>query len=171
MKVLGIMPCSASDGTGWRVVVFVSGCHHHCQECQNPESWDFNRGTVYDTEMESRILELLDHNYISGLTISGGDPLAPENLSGVKALIKAVNTRFNTYDGRSNVKKDIWIYTGYEFEDLTDEQKDAITNNRAVFLMTGRYVHELNCVGNRDYPWRGSSNQALIFVPARWKGD
>lgn len=170
MKVLGIMPCSASDGIGWRVVVFVSGCHHHCEGCHNPETWNFNRGTIYDTEMEAKILELLDHDYISGLTISGGDPLAPENLPGVKALVKAVNDRFNTCD-ELFVKKSIWIYTGYEFEDLTDEQKDTVIGCRSAFLMTGKYVRELNCVGNRDYPWRGSSNQSLIFVPAEWKGD
>lgn len=38
MRYLNILDCSIADGEGVRVVLFVSGCPHHCDGCHNPES-------------------------------------------------------------------------------------------------------------------------------------
>ena len=44
IRVCGIEPESIVDGPGFRYVVFVQGCPHHCHGCHNPESWPFDAG-------------------------------------------------------------------------------------------------------------------------------
>lgn len=36
------------NGDGLRVVLWVSGCNHHCKNCQNPITWDKNGGLPFD---------------------------------------------------------------------------------------------------------------------------
>ena len=62
------------NGDGLRVTLFVSGCSNHCEGCQNPQTWDPDSGIVFDTSAMAEILDYLGRDYISGLTISGGDP-------------------------------------------------------------------------------------------------
>ena len=67
------------NGDGLRVVLFVAGCNHYCKNCQNPVTWDPNDGLEFDTDAMMEIFEQLSKEYISGLTLSGGDPLYPGN--------------------------------------------------------------------------------------------
>ena len=90
MKYLDIMDCSVVDGEGIRIVLFVSGCSHHCPDCHNPESWDPNNGKEFTDKTITTILKLLDRPYIDGLTISGGDPLFIDNCADVLKLCKVV---------------------------------------------------------------------------------
>ena len=68
-----------ADGVGVRVSLFVSGCRHHCRGCFQPETWDFSYGNPFTEETEREILEALAPSYIDGLTLLGGEPMAPEN--------------------------------------------------------------------------------------------
>lgn len=67
----------AVDGPGLRFVIFLQGCVMRCAYCHNPDSWDFNKGTVYTTdECVEQVLKY--KNYFGkdgGVTVSGGDPL------------------------------------------------------------------------------------------------
>ena len=81
------------NGDGIRVVLWVSGCDHHCKNCQNPITWDKNDGLLFDEAAETELFEALDKPFISGITFSGGDPLMPYNRDEVFRLIKnAVNS-------------------------------------------------------------------------------
>ena len=63
-----------ANGEGVRVSLFVSGCTHHCKNCFNEATWNFNFGEAYTQETEKYILDLLNHDYIAGLSVLGGEP-------------------------------------------------------------------------------------------------
>lgn len=137
------------NGEGLRVVLWVSGCNHHCKNCQNPITWDENGGLTFDSMAEEELFEALDKPYIDGITFSGGDPLFPANRSEVFRLIKKCKDLFPD--------KTIWLYTGYEWEDIKD--LDAIKYVDVV--AEGKFVEALK---DNNLHWVGSSNQRVIKV-------
>lgn len=74
MNYAAIKPTDVANGPGVRVSLFVSGCTHYCKECFNSEAWDFHYGTPYTEETTEEILSYLDHSYIAGLSLLGGEP-------------------------------------------------------------------------------------------------
>jgi len=98
------------NGDGLRVVLWVSGCDHKCEGCQNPITWNPNDGIVFDEAAKEEIYMQLEKSYISGITFSGGDPLYPANREEVTALAKEIAKHFP--------EKTIWLYTGYYYEDV-----------------------------------------------------
>lgn len=99
-----------NNGDGLRVVLWLSGCSHHCYNCQNPQTWNPDNGIPFDEDAKQEIFEELSKNYISGITLSGGDPLYQENVSQVLPLIKEIKEKFPD--------KTIWLYTGYTYEQI-----------------------------------------------------
>lgn len=143
-----------ANGEGIRVSLFVSGCTHHCKNCFNPETWDFNYGQPFTTETIQEILRLLEPSYVAGLTILGGEPLHPNNQQAVLELVKAVRLKF----GKT---KTIWCYTGYTYlKTLCGELGNEILSNIDV-LVDGLFVEELKDISLK---FRGSSNQRIIDV-------
>ncbi len=151
---------SIANGTGIRVVLWVSGCSLHCKGCHNPETWSFNSGKPFDTEAKRELYEALDKPYIQGITFSGGHPLEDENVEVIYLLIKEIKEKFPT--------KDIWLYTGYTLEqifpsvltDMLDVNKlyrQEIVNMCDV-VVDGKYIEELKDI---TLKWRGSSNQRV----------
>ena len=82
------------NGDGLRVVLWLSGCSHHCHNCQNPQTWDINSGIPFDEKAKEELFRELDKDYISGLTLTGGDPLHPSNLDGVLDIVTEFNKRY-----------------------------------------------------------------------------
>lgn len=131
-----------NNGEGLRVVLWLSGCSHKCKECQNPQTWDVNSGIPFDELAKEELFKELDKDYISGVTLSGGDPLFETNLDDVLGLVNEINKRYNTtqyIDKNKNIqhnmlmkngnetrlstpKKTIWIYTGYDWEPIFDNK-------------------------------------------------
>ena len=142
------------NGDGLRVVLWVSGCGHHCKGCQNPVTWDPQDGVLFDEAAREELYDQLSKNYISGITFSGGDPLFPANEPEITSLADEIRKRFP--------EKTIWLYTGYLWEDIQDRE---IVKNLDV-LVDGRYVEELR---NTQLHWKGSSNQRVIDVQASLK--
>lgn len=140
------------NGDGLRVVLFVSGCNHHCKGCQNPQTWNPNSGQEFTDKDKEKILEMLSEDYISGITLSGGDPLYPVNIDCIYDLIKSIR---NKYD----ITKDIWLYTGYKFEDILLFFKELLKNIDV--LVDGEFIEEL---ADKKYKWAGSTNQRVIDV-------
>ncbi len=149
MNYIKIEGSSLSNGLGWRVVLWVSGCNHHCTNCHNPETWNENAGKPFTDKQKQKIMELLSHKYINGLTLSGGDPLYPNNRETILDLVKAVKETYKD--------KDIWLYTGYDYKDIKDlEILDYID-----VVVDGKYDEQLRDV---SLSFRGSSNQRIIDV-------
>lgn len=151
MKMSGFYDESISNGLGWRAVLFVSGCPHHCPGCHNKETQDFNYGEEFN---EQKILERIKENSIlKGITISGGEPLCKENIPEVLNFIK-------------NVKKirpefNVWCYSGYTLEQLMS-RNDEVTNNclnEIDVLVDGQFIQAKK---DPTLKFRGSSNQRIV---------
>lgn len=160
MNYIKIAPQSTHSGPGIKVTLYVSGCRNCCPGCQNPETWCFAAGKLFEPETEFEILELLAKPYIAGLTLCGGEPMEEENQIGLINLLALVK---NTYPDKT-----IWCYTGYEWEDLMVGGKKNIGITYALLryldvLITGKYKEEQRDITNNNL-YRGSRNQKVIDV-------
>ncbi|WP_300943251.1 anaerobic ribonucleoside-triphosphate reductase activating protein [uncultured Duncaniella sp.] len=174
MNFAAIKDFDIANGPGIRVSLFVSGCPHHCKGCFNEETWDFSYGSPYTTYETGRIIELLKGECMSGLTILGGEPMAPENVYDVAELVQKCKTELPSTS--------IWLYTGYTLEDLIgrlkhykvlqDTEKDRINGNEMKVyygtmgvlygidvLVDGPFIEDKK---NLRLRFRGSSNQRII---------
>ena len=156
MNVAGFYDESISNGLGWRAVLFVSGCPHHCPGCHNKEAQSFKYGSEFNTCKKEEIIEKIKNNSIlKGITISGGEPLCKENIKEVCSFIKDVK----------KVKKDfnVWCYSGYTLDELVD-RKDQDTMeclNEIDVLVDGEFKQDLK---DPTLKFRGSSNQRILDV-------
>ena len=138
--------------------LFVSGCTHRCEECFNPETWDFSYGSPFGEEEIEKILALLAPDHIRGLSLLGGEPFEPDNQSAVLELVRRVRKELPG--------KTIWCYSGYLFEELADGKVGEHSRElleRLDVLVDGPFVLAKKDLGLR---FRGSSNQRIIDVPA-----
>ncbi|QBH95334.1 anaerobic ribonucleoside-triphosphate reductase-activating protein [Limnobaculum zhutongyuii] len=143
-------PVDIVNGPGTRCTLFVSGCVHQCPGCYNKSTWRLNSGVLFTSEMEDRIIADLNDTRISrqGLTLSGGDPLHPQNVPDILKLVKRVR--------QECPGKDIWLWTGYLLSELTPEQQQVV--DLINVLIDGKFVKEL---ADPSLLWRGSSNQVV----------
>ncbi|TVO36514.1 anaerobic ribonucleoside-triphosphate reductase-activating protein [Vibrio algivorus] len=141
------------NGPGTRCTLFVSGCVHQCKGCYNQSTWSLNSGIRFTQENEDAIIRDLQDTRIfrRGLSLSGGDPLHPQNLSAVLKLVKRVKLECPD--------KDIWMWTGYTLADLTESQKEIV--DYIDVLVDGKFEKELS---DPSLQWRGSSNQVVHYL-------
>ena len=151
--------CDIANGAGVRVSLFVSGCRNHCKGCFQPETWAFDYGQEFTSETEDEIISMMRPDYIRGLTILGGDPFEPENQKALLPFIRRIR--------RELPSRDIWMYSGYTFEELTGgnphchlDITDEILRSADV-LIDGRFEESLR---DLSLQFRGSSNQRIIDV-------
>ncbi len=149
MNYAKIKPVDIANGIGVRVSLFVSGCPHHCKGCFNEELWSYSVGQEYGLDTAQEIMELCSKPYITGLSLLGGEPLAPENAHDVTTLAAIFKKRFPN--------KDLWCYTGYRFEDV----KHLRIMKYLDTLVDGQFVESLK---NLSIKFRGSTNQRIIDV-------
>ena len=154
-----IKKCDIANGPGVRVTIFVSGCTHHCKGCFNEVTWDFQYGKEFTQDTIEEILQALAPNYITGLTLLGGEPLEYTNQKGLLPLLRAVKERYP--------QKDIWCYSGYLFDEqiLKDfcnrwEETRELLGYLDV-LVDGRFIEEQK---NISLQFKGSENQRIILV-------
>lgn len=142
-----------SSGPGVRTSIYVSGCTHNCSGCFNPETHDFNAGKLWTKEIEDAIIKHVKDNDLSGLNLLGGDPLQQTKDLTLVNFIK----RF-----KKETEKNIWIWTGYQFEDIINSNSIArnILENCDV-CVDGEFIQELYNIKIR---YAGSSNQRVIDI-------
>lgn len=156
MNYSGLIPADFANGIGVRVTLFVSGCDLRCEGCHSPDLQSFENGAVFDSAAESQLLSYLGKPWVSGITISGGHPLAERNRTAVRELLLKIREQFPN--------KNVWLYTGYEltekdFSPKTGELYSALTLCDVV--VDGPFVESLR---NITLAFRGSSNQRIIDV-------
>lgn len=142
-----IRKVDVANGPGVRVSLFVSGCRNHCRGCFNPETWDFHFGKPFTKETEDVIIEALRPSWIQGLSILGGDPFEEENENELIPFVKRVKKELPD--------KDIWIYSGYTFDEL--EGRELL--RYADVLVDGPFIEDEKDAG---LAFRGSRNQRII---------
>ena len=158
-----------NNGSGLRVVLWLSGCSHNCYKCQNPQTHDPNSGILFDEKAEEELFRELSKDYISGLTLTGGDPLHENNLDGALNLVNRIRLLMP--------QKTIWIYSGYEWEHIFDDsyhyhplsaeklltwrsKRQQILKLCNIFV-DGRYIDSQR---NIQLKYRGSENQRVIDI-------
>lgn len=160
MNYAKIKYCDIANGPGVRTSLFVSGCNHRCKGCFNPEAWDFEYGNIFDNQVENSIIESCRPSYISGLTILGGEPMEPSNQIVLNDFLK----RFR----KELPDKNVWCYTGCEYEELLGKIKsnyyiDCTSEllSSIDILVDGLFIEDLK---NISLVFRGSSNQRIIDI-------
>ena len=157
MNYAGIKYCDIANGTGCRTVLFVSGCRNACKGCFQPQTWDFGYGEPFDEKVQKEVLDSLAPDYITGITLLGGEPFEPENQKELVPFMRKVAAQYPN--------KNVWAFTGYIYDkDLiaggrrhtedTDELLSMID-----LLVDGPFVEELKDI---TLKFRGSSNQRVL---------
>lgn len=161
MNYSEIKYCDIANGEGVRTSLFVSGCTHHCKNCFNEETWDFNSGEPFDEAVQQRVVDSLAPVFTDGLTVLGGEPMEPENQRALAPFLARVR--------REHPNKSVWVYTGDLYEDLVNpasprhtEVTDELLSYIDV-LVDGPFVQDLYDITLR---FRGSSNQRVIDLAA-----
>ena len=151
MRYAQIRKKDIANGPGIRVSIFVQGCHFHCKNCFNSDTWDFDGGQEFKKEDLDRLLEYGKDVHVSGLSVLGGEPLNEKNVDGVMEICKAFREKYPD--------KSIWLWSGYTYENLNDNQRRVL--EYLDVLVDGQFVDEL-----KDFrlKYRGSSNQRVIDV-------
>ncbi|WP_409161340.1 anaerobic ribonucleoside-triphosphate reductase-activating protein [Pectobacterium sp. B2J-2] len=143
-------PVDVVNGPGTRCTLFVAGCVHECVGCYNKSTWRLNSGQPFTQEQEDRIIADLQDTVIprQGISLSGGDPLHPQNVPDILRLVERIRTECPG--------KDIWVWTGYVLAELTPEQQQVV--DLINVLVDGKFVQDLK---DPALIWRGSSNQVV----------
>lgn len=142
-----------SSGPGVRTSIYVSGCTHNCPGCFNPETHDFNAGKPWSKEIEDKIIKHVKDNNLSGLNLLGGDPLQQTKDSTLREFL----IRF-----KKETNKDIWLWTGYTFEDIINRHTEHCRIlEQCDVCVDGKFIQELYNIKIR---YAGSSNQRVIDV-------
>lgn len=146
-----------ANGEGIRVSLFVSGCTHRCKGCFNKETWDFSAGSEFSEKTADSIIEMLDKPHINGLTLLGGEPFEIENQRGLLPFLRRVR--------RELPDKNIWCYTGYNYE------TDLLGDSRAKCECTEEMLSLIDVLVDGEFieaekdislAFRGSKNQRII---------
>ena len=165
MRYASIRELDISNGEGVGVALFVQGCHFHCYNCFNPDTWDFNGGKEWTQETEDKLIELASKLYIKRLSILGGEPLADENLDGVLHLVNRFRLLFPN--------KSIWLYSGYNYQKIMRQLPNLATKEnhnmykrqqiikQCTVMVDGRYIDSQR---NPSKKWAGSDNQRVISI-------
>jgi anaerobic ribonucleoside-triphosphate reductase activating protein len=156
-----IFDCDSGNGPGMRIVLFVSGCRHHCVGCFNGEAQDFAFGEPFTPDVEERLLKLLAPSYIAGLTLLGGEPMEVENQRGLAPFLRRVRAAYPD--------KTVWLFSGFLFEELTGakesrcrcEVTDEVLSLCDV-LVDGPFVLAQKDISLK---FRGSANQRVLDLP------
>ena len=149
MRFAQIRKEDISNGPGIRVSLFVQGCNRHCDGCFNPETWDYDKGQIFNRRIQELFLDLGKEKKITGFSILGGEPLDQDKR--MLELIKKIKERYPD--------KTIWMWTGHTYEDLTDKQMEIV--KLIDVLVDGPYRYALR---DTSLAFRGSSNQRILYL-------
>ena len=149
LRVAGVIEESIVDGPGIRFVLFLQGCRLHCPGCQNPQTWDFNGGTLVPSdEVLARIRE---NPLVHGVTFSGGEPFEQ-----AEALLPlATELKAQGYH--------LMAFTGYTFEQLCEKRGARALLEKLDLLVDGPFLEAQKSL---DLRFRGSRNQRILNIPA-----
>lgn len=165
MRYAKIREMDISNGNEIGVSLFVQGCHFHCKGCFNPETWDFTGGKEWNRKVEDNFISLLAKPYIKRVSILGGEPLADENAETVLGIIQRIR--------RVYPDKKIWLYTGYDWDEVTQSSYSGENLFRVAilysvdFVVDGKFEIDKQDLFNQKNAWAGSTNQRIIEVSSK----
>lgn len=144
-RVLDILRGTTVDGPGFRTAIYFAGCRHACPGCHNPQSWDFNAGR--EMTLEELMAIIVEEDF--DVTLSGGDPLyRPREIAELAKRIKELGHK-------------VWLYTGFTIEQIQTDERLSLPLPYLDAIVDGPFIEALR---DPDLPFRGSSNQRIIFL-------
>ncbi|MCI8308344.1 MAG: anaerobic ribonucleoside-triphosphate reductase activating protein [Lachnospiraceae bacterium] len=166
MNYADIKQYDVANGLGIRVSLFVSGCTHACKGCFNEVAWDFNYGSEFTEKNIDDIMTYLEPEYVSGLTLLGGEPFEYSNQEGILPLLRRFREKYpmEDYDVHG---KNIWAYSGYLFDrDIVGTMCKESDMTREIIsyidiLVDGEFHEDEK---NLKLHFKGSENQRTILV-------
>lgn len=147
IRMMDILYSTSVDGTGFRDVLYVNYCPHHCEGCHNPETWDKSNGK--DIPL-AEVYDKLTESSITNITFSGGEPF--EQAEALAMLAQAI---------KQNTGKTIWVYSGYTYEQIIADEKKRKLLELCDVLVDGKYEKDNTELNMR---FRGSLNQRIIDI-------
>ena len=166
MRYADIHKMNISDGPGIGVSLYVQGCALHCPGCFNEGTWDFDGGKEYTNDTMDVILDLLKPEWMTRLSILGGEPLCPTNY---KELVKLTYLAHEENKDKPNFK--VWLWTGRTYENLMAEINSEpdrkhphpleLVLKGVDYLVDGPFIQDKK---DLTLKWRGSSNQRIIAL-------
>ncbi len=139
-----------ANGEGIRTSIFVTGCNHHCKGCFNEEYQDFDFGDKWTDKETREVIEDLKLPEVSGLSLIGGEPMEhPRELREIVEKIK------------SEVDKTIWIYSGFTYEKILEDEEKLALLKECDILVDGLFIEKELDLSLR---FRGSRNQRVIDI-------
>lgn len=153
MYYSSILKCDTANGTGFRVSLFVSGCGRNCKGCFNPEAQNPKFGKLFDEKAKQKIFSELAKSYCKGLSLLGGDPMSrlSDNRKVVIEFCKEVKEKYPD--------KDIWMWTGYSYEEVCGDDSMNGVLQYIDYIVDGPFVEEKKDLSLR---FCGSSNQRIL---------
>lgn len=167
LRVHSKIESSTVNGPGRRAVIWVQGCSLACPGCWNPDTHSARGGADFEiTEILGWIRRLWCDGAVSGLTVSGGEPL--EQATALEAFLTALR--------RDIPALSVGLFSGYAQRELvegrfrseglsTAERTRSWKNIRKCldFAVLGRFNRRLPS----SLPLVSSGNQELILVSSR----
>lgn len=166
MNYADIKKTDVANGTGVRVSVFVSGCTHCCEGCFNKETWDFNYGSEFTQDTVEKVIEYVKPDYISGLSLLGGEPFERSNQQGLLPLLRRFRELYPKAEYERH-HKNVWAYSGYLFDKDIVEKMCSEWEETKEFLsyidiiVDGEFIEDKKSL---NLHFKGSSNQRTILV-------
>ena len=149
LRVAGVIEESIVDGPGLRFVLFLQGCRTHCKGCQNPQTWDFNGGTLVSAE--DVLARIQGDPLVHGIPFSGGEPIEQ-----AQALLPlAAELKRRGYH--------LMAFSGYTFEQLLPKPGCRELLSLLDLLVDGPFIEEEKSLELR---FRGSRNQRILNLAA-----
>lgn len=152
MHYAQIRKYDTANGPGIRSTLFVSGCTHNCQGCFNREFMKFNYGKSWTKETEDEFMTMITDPQVKGVTILGGEPMDQINDDALYTLLRRI---------KSETGKNIWIYSGYTYEEIMTHDMRQKMLLLCDVLVDGLFIEELK---NLKLKFKGSSNQRIIDI-------
>lgn len=149
LRVAGVIEESIVDGPGLRFVLFLQGCRTHCKGCQNPQTWDFDGGTL--VSCQDILSRVQGDPLVHGITFSGGEPFEQ-----AQALVPlAAELKARGYH--------LMAFSGYTLEQLREKPECEELLSLLDILVDGPFMEEQKSLELR---FRGSRNQRILNMAA-----
>ena len=114
----------------WSINVFMSGCGHKCEGCQNEDLWNEHEGIIHSPAGFLNTMQIAAQRFRTKcIVFLGGDPLYGDNLFFVDSTIPRL-----VKDGFK-----VALYTGYHIEYVIPRMKNYLA---LTYIKTGRFYPE-----------------------------